>query len=374
MRIGRIVLVLGALLPGPAGAGERWRLQYCYDEDTSSLTLQDLKFPSPRRGVGVGYLTETGKIKPVVLLTRDGGEHWNLSQVPEAGHSLFFVNETLGWMVTRNGIWRTDEAGQNWKRCARLSGLARVYFQDDKHGWAVGMPKALYETWDGGNKWSPVPAAAQPKTTREYTAYGPIAFANQRVGIVTGSSRPPRREEERRRLPAWMEPEKSQGRREWPAVTILLETRDGGKSWALSETTLFGAITQVRLAPDGRGLGLVQFFESFAWPSEVFQFDWKTGKSSRVFRQKERRITDLALLPDGAAYIAGVEPPGTLTQSPVPGKVKVLRSSNLTDWQEMEVDYRATAHRVMLATAGPGQIWASTDTGMVLKLSAERGE
>jgi hypothetical protein len=168
-----------------------------------------------------------------------------------------------------------------------------------------------------------------------------------------------------------MEPEESQKRREWPAVTILMETHDGGKSWSLSQTTLFGAITQVRLAPDGRGLGLVQFFESFLWPSEVFQFDWTTGKSSRVFRQKDRRVTDLVLSPDGAAYLAAIEPPGTLTQAPIPGKVKVLRSSNLTDWQEMQVDYRASARRVVLAAAGPGQLWAGTDTGMVLKLTTE---
>ena len=371
MRIAWILLALAALSPGPAGAAERWRLQYDYDQDSSSLTLQDLKFPSPRRGVGVGYIAEAGRTKPVVLVTRDGGEHWSLVHVPEAGHSLFFVNETLGWMVTRSGIWRTEEAGQNWKRCARLSGLARVYFQDDKHGWAVGLPKAMYETWDGGSQWSPVPAAALPKTTREFTAYGAIAFANQRVGMVTGSSRPPRRQEERQRFPAWMEPDQFERRREWPAVTILLETRDGGKNWALSQTTLFGAITQVGLAPDGRGLGLIHFFESFAWPSEVFQLDWKTGKSTRVFRQKDRHVTDLALFPDGPAYLAGIEPPGTLTQSPVPGKVKVLRSSNLTDWQEMEVDYRATAHRVVLAAAGPSYMWVGTDTGMVLKLVAE---
>jgi photosystem II stability/assembly factor-like uncharacterized protein len=371
MRAAWVFIALAALLPGPAGASERWRMQYNYDEDSSSLTLDDLKFSSPQRGVGVGYITEAGKTRPVALVTRDGGEHWNLVQVPEAGRALFFVNETLGWMVTRSGVWRTDEAGQNWKRCARLSGLVRVCFQDDKHGWAIGMPKAIYETWDGGNKWSLVPAAAQPKTTREYTVYNSITFANQRVGLVTGSSRPPRRQEERRRLPAWMEPDRSENRREWPAVTIMLETRDGGKNWSLSETTLFGAITEVRLAPNGQGLGLVQFFESFTWPSEVFQFDWRTGKSSRVFRQKDRCITDLALLPDGPAYLAGIEPQGTLTESPVPGRVKVLRSSNFTDWQEIEVDYRASARRVVLAAAAPGHIWVATDTGMVLKLVAE---
>ena len=35
-------------------AAERWRVQYFYDENKSTLTLADIKFPSARRGVAVG--------------------------------------------------------------------------------------------------------------------------------------------------------------------------------------------------------------------------------------------------------------------------------------------------------------------------------
>jgi hypothetical protein len=35
----------------------------------------------------------------------------------------------------------------------------------------------------------------------------------------------------------------------------------------------------------------------------------------------------------------------------------------------MQVDYRAVARRVILATAGPDHVWAATDTGMILKLT-----
>jgi hypothetical protein len=370
MRIEWILLAVSALSPGLGEGAERWRVQYLYDEDTSSLTLLDLKFPSPQRGVAVGYLTESGRTRPVALITGDGGEHWSLEKIPEPGVSLFFLNDSLGWMVTRNGVWRTDEGGRSWKRLARLRELVSIYFQDAKHGWAVGHPKAVHETWDGGEHWSPVAAAAQPKTTPEFTTYGWIDFVGSQVGLIAGSSRPPRRDQ-RARFPSWMDPDESQWRREWPTLTIFLETRDGGRSWSSSQASMFGTITRVRLGSDGRGLGLIQFSDSFAWPSEVFQLDLRTGNSKRVFRQKDRLVTDLALLPQGPGYLAGVEPQGTLWQAPIPGKLKILRSNDLLRWEEMEVDYRASGHRAVLAVADPTHIWAGTDTGIILKLIRE---
>ncbi len=187
MRTEWILLAVSALSPGLGEGAERWRVQYLYDEDTSSLTLLDLKFPSPQRGLAVGYLTESGRTRPVALITGDGGEHWSLEKVPEAGVSLFFLNDSLGWMVTRNGVWQTDEGGRSWKRLARLRGLLSIYFQDAKHGWAVGHPRAVYETWDGGEHWSPVAAAAQLKTTPEFTTYGWIDFVGSQVGLIAGS-------------------------------------------------------------------------------------------------------------------------------------------------------------------------------------------
>lgn len=366
LRLTLALLGIGCLC---AWAGERWRLQYFHDEDTTTLTLHDLSFPSPQRGIAVGVLLEGRRAKPVALLTSDGGARWSTVEMPEPARSVFFRSENLGWMVTDSGVWRTEEAGRSWKRLARLRGLVRVHFVNDQHGWAVGAPKAVYETTDGGQHWTAVPAAAKPKSTPEYTTYQSIDFVGEQFGLIAGSSRPPRRE--RQRLPAWMEPEKARKRREWPGLTILLETRDGGQSWRSSESSLFGVVTAVRLAPDGRGLAVLRFLEWFDWPAEVHLLDRRTGGATRVFRRADRDITDVAVVADGAAYLAGIEPSGRLPQSPIPGKVKILRSQDWVNWQEMEVDYRAVGRRVVLAGAGPGHLWAATDTGMILKLAVE---
>ena len=363
------LLLLATFLGGCAWPAERWRLQYFHDEDSTSLSLQDLKFPTPRRGIAVGNLVEGRRSRPVALLTGDGGAHWSQAELPEAPISLFFRAENLGWMVTASGLWSSQDAGRSWSRLARLRGLLRAYFLDEQHGFAVGTQKAVYETKDGGLNWSPVKAAAAPKSTAEFTTYRAIDFSDQRTGLIAGSSRPPRRE--RQRYPDWMDPEQARARREWPTLTILLETRDGGLNWRFSETSLFGVISQVGLSAQGRGLALVRFLEWFDYPAEVHLLDWKAGRSARAFRQSDRDITDLAILPDGVAYLAGLEPAGRLPGSPVPGKLKILRSRDWTDWEEMSVDYRAVAHRVVLATAAPGHLWVATDTGMVLKLSGE---
>lgn len=115
---------------------------------------------------------------------------------------------------------------------------------------------------------------------------------------------------------------------------------------------------------------MIEFSEAFEFPSEVFFWDWKSGRQKRVYRTKDRKVTDVAIAAaSGPIYLGAVEHSGRLQQMPIPGKVKIIRSDNALDWSEMEVDYRATARRVVLAAAGPAEIWAATDTGMILKLA-----
>ena len=87
-----------------------------------------------------------------------------------------------------------------------------------------------------------------------------------------------------------------------------------------------------------------------------------------MFKQKDRRVTDAAVFADGKGFLGAVEPPGQMASVPVPGKVRILRSPNLSDWEEMNVDYRAVAGFVTLAGPDAEHLWAATDTGMILQL------
>jgi hypothetical protein len=348
---------------------EKWKLQYFYDHDRESLAINDLKCPTARRCIATGSIDgEKGSGRPTAVVTSDAGEHWALVPLKEAPISIFMLDDSAGWIVGAKHLWKTVEGGRSWTRTGKMpAGILRVWFFDANRGFAVGVHKSVFETADGGATWNAVAAAAEPKTREEYTVYSWIEFVDARNGLISGFSRPPRRGEGTE-PPDWLNPEKATARREWPSVSITLDTHDGGKSWTASTASLFGQITRVRLSPWGVGLGVIGFSENFTWPSEVFQVNWKTGKSSRVFRDRNRRITDVAMVSDKLAYLAGAEVPGKLQQTPIPGKLKLYKSADLQKWDEMEADYRATATSAVLSAPDETNVWVATGTGMILKL------
>lgn len=362
------VAALAASLAAQTSTG-RWEIQYFHDEHDSILAVVDLKFASPLRGVAVGTLQDKRKLRPVAVITSDGGAVWTRQSLEEMPVSLFFLNDSVGWMVTEKGLWQSLEAGRNWRKLSAARGLRRVHFADERRGWAVGAPKLFQETVDGGRTWRKVAVADDPKTDPRHTAYHAIELTLAGFGIVAGSSTPPRRDDGA--LPPWIDPEAAEFRRQWPTLSLLFQTRDAGKNWTSSASSLFGAISRVRLRPNGDGLLLLQFREAFEWPSEVHRLDIVTGKSSRVFREKDRAVTDVVLLRDGAV-LAAVEHPGRLHRSPIPGKVRILHSSDLLKWRDSEIDYRTVATNVILASAGE-DLWAATDTGMILRRRAALG-
>jgi hypothetical protein len=364
-----LALALAALWPALATAAERWRLQYFYDPaEDSEFTIADLAFPSERVGIAAGQIVSQGRPKPYAVSTTDGGRTWTPLAVPAIAISLFFLDEHTGWLVAPKSIWRTGDFGQKWTRLKPLPDALRVYFLDQKQGWAIGANKSVWQTADGGDTWTPVAAAATPDTVQAHSVYGAIAFASPKDGMIVGWSKPPRTGQ-RDRDPDWVDPEAQPP--EWPGLAMSLQTKDGGRTWKASQTSMFGQTTALSLAADGRGLLLIEFFGRFDYPSEVYSIDLATGKTTRAFRQKDRAVTDVLVTAKGPAYLAAIEPPGTLFHSPVPGKLKMLKSDDLETWTEMIVDYRAVARRANLASPGGKSVWVSTDTGMILKLSSE---
>ncbi len=361
----RTLLLLAAL--ASAQAAPRWELSYFYDKDRATLDIEDLCFLSPERGVAAGVITEHNESpRGVAVVTSDGGRNWSLVPLKDTPRSLFFLNENRGWMVTSKGIYQTDETGRSWRKISAPKDVLRVHFVDEDHGFAVGMRKSIWETRDGGKRWTRVEAADEPKAKADYTVYNNVVFFTKEAGIVTGWNRPPRRSDEDA-LPAWIDPERAARRAEWPNTSIILQTQDAGAKWQSSTSSLFGRITRVRFDATGRILALVEFTEAFSYPSEVYYWSWKGGKTARIFREKDRAVTDVFASADGSAYLAATAVQGRVNL-PVAGPLKLLKSDDLATWREMEVDYRATARRATFASAGGKNLWVATDTGMILKL------
>ena len=348
------------------GAEPHWDIQYSYRQVDSTLSINDFLFTSDTRGILCGFTSDRhGKENPLVMTTKDGGQHWSETPVKETGLAMFFLDDSTGWMVTDKSIWQTVEAGRTWtKMKAAPSGMLRIWFLDKKHGYAAGLEKRIFETTNGGETWTLLPIATQAQGDATYTTYGEIAFAGT-DGIISGWNIPPRRGG-----PDWMEPERAAQRRQLPNLTILLQTKDAGKNWVKSEASVFGQVTRISLAPQGIALGLVEYKDQFDFPSEVYRINTHlNGTSDSVYRDKNRSITDVRTF-DGSnrGVIAGYETEGTIYRSPIPGKLKVLTSDDLENWHEMAVDYRAVAHRAMIAGPDEKHLWIATDTGMILKL------
>jgi hypothetical protein len=353
-----VTAALAAEAPAP-----RWLMQYFYDQDDREFSIVDLAFSSPRRGIAAGVLVPRGrKPKPLCIVTSDGGATWAEVPLKEIPVSLFVLNDNTGWLVTQKGLWRSEEGGRVWKKIKKQEGLRRVSFRDERHGWLTGAPKLFQRTLDGGATWTDVAEVKEVKVAAEHTYFDRLEWLSNGQGLVLGANVAPRAE-----AGSWMDPEALSRRREWPGVNITLETRDSGATWKTQSAPTFGRFARFVMSPvHAAALSLIRFTNTFDYPSEVYLVDGK-GKSTRVYRSSDRSVTDVAWV-GKTAYLAAVEPPGKLHQLPIPGRLHVLSSNDLTRWSDMKVDYRALGRQAIFAVAGD-QIWVATSSGQILKLA-----
>ena len=71
-----LLMLIAGMMAVPA-FGQRWKVQYFYDENRNTFFIEDLSFPSATRGIAVGTvrdeLGQNNKEKYIALLTSDGG-------------------------------------------------------------------------------------------------------------------------------------------------------------------------------------------------------------------------------------------------------------------------------------------------------------
>jgi photosystem II stability/assembly factor-like uncharacterized protein len=117
--------------------------------------------------------------------------HQLLLDVATAGPRLVAVGE-------RGRILLSSDAGKSWTFAAApgQATLTAVFFQDDRHGWAVGHDAVILRTEDGGMTWALVHQAPE-----ERKPLLDVWFGNPRHGFAVG------------------------------AYGLALETQDGGRHW-----------------------------------------------------------------------------------------------------------------------------------------------
>jgi hypothetical protein len=209
-----------------------------------------------------------------------------------------------------------------------------------------------------------MPDAEKVTNAPENTIYDWIAFANPEVGVIIGSWALPHTSRE---LPEWMAPDRARYRHESPSLTIILQTSNGGKNWAVLLRSMEGMLTRFRYGGLNYALALFEYPSSSVVATEVFKMEEKSSKSTSVYRDPSRAVRDFAILPGGDVIMAAVQRQGKANALPIPGKLKMMRSSSLKTWIDMDMDYRAVATRTTIAAADAKNVWVATDTGMILK-------
>jgi hypothetical protein len=89
--------------------------------------------------------------------TSNGGISWE--EVPVGAQvldELFFINDSTGWLVGRNKIYKTTDGGLSWPVIhENLSDdfYRYIYFSDENNGWAASVDNDVIRTTDGGITW-----------------------------------------------------------------------------------------------------------------------------------------------------------------------------------------------------------------------------
>ncbi|MGH3670435.1 MAG: WD40/YVTN/BNR-like repeat-containing protein [Pseudonocardiaceae bacterium] len=157
-----------------------------FDMTAHASLLVDTYFTTSQRGWVVGGKADAAipagpdgrdNIKPVVLLTDDGGENWvnrtaDLQDVfppGEWGWKIQFLDQHIGFVSLENfndgAILKTTDGGNHWTRIEindpqQNANLEGVGFVDENRGWVGGWGTPAFEggqssaTSDGGVSWS----------------------------------------------------------------------------------------------------------------------------------------------------------------------------------------------------------------------------
>ncbi len=133
-----------------------------YDQEIKGVHYLTVRFRDDLNGVVTGIMDR----EPVLLVTHDGGKHWQKQEISGIKdkrwpiNAIAFVSETDWVMVTDGGEgYRSHDGGKKWQRMVAFDGmptLRAIAFSDADHGCIGGTDRNLWCTQDGGDSWNPL--------------------------------------------------------------------------------------------------------------------------------------------------------------------------------------------------------------------------
>ncbi|MDX2269551.1 MAG: hypothetical protein NW208_15720 [Bryobacter sp.] len=356
--------------PFAAAAEPKFRRVFFHDKEKIASGFSGFAFPTTERGFVTGVQREgSGRLQGFLLSTKDGGSTWQEARLRFVPIFLQALEPGFLWaMSNKREIWFSAEYGLDWRKLSKLKQALTLHFVDPQNGFAAGVEKMAWKTVDGGRKWQPIAAATEAQGEKKYAAFQCIASHKGKLVSIFGNSQANRAYANPFGTPDWMQPEFAKLRRPRPALTLVLDSSDGGETFRNTSASTFGEVRQVRIGESGEGVVVVQFRGSFTYGGEVYRFRAGQAKELELMlRPKDIEVHDALHVPGQGYYVAGTSRTSDI-DLPVPTPVKILFSFDGKEFLDVAVDYRAEARRVFLAYAGRN-VFAATDEGMILKLS-----
>jgi len=91
---------------------------------------------------------------------------WTTLNIPNAGRyeDLFFINQTTGWAVSPDKIFKTTDGGATWEHqyTPEWVYLRSVEFATPQLGFCGSLDSAFFKTTDGGTTWTNIAESISP--------------------------------------------------------------------------------------------------------------------------------------------------------------------------------------------------------------------
>ena len=149
--------------------------------------ISDVDFVDSLYGWAATYAS--GAIETTIIKTTDGGDFWELVNVPMLIpfplFSVDFIDRNTGWAVGYlEIIYKSIDGGNNWFEQQSWTSEMHLYsvsFADEQNGWAVGVGGVIDHTSDSGNTWN---AQSSGTTNILWDVY----FVNPTTGWAVGDN------------------------------------------------------------------------------------------------------------------------------------------------------------------------------------------
>lgn len=211
------LLAIVGILATALSATANWDI--LQKQDPEIRDYMSIAFTSTNNGWAVGVSPLELDYPGFIGFTTDGGTTWNKAEIDVDAQlaRIYFLDENHGWAIGEKGKIVATTNGRDWEiQTSKVDNpLKGIYFVNKEVGFAVGANDTILSTKTGGRTWRVVQGGIIGAIgDDEATMYNAIQFLNESTGWVAG---------------VHVVPQVSQN-------SVIQKTVDGGQTWVNQET------------------------------------------------------------------------------------------------------------------------------------------